>query len=70
MPVPGVYPGRDVDDAEVHRRERAERLNRPLGTQIGDRSRRVGLIVLVLAFLAIAAAVVLGWWDVLATAAS
>jgi hypothetical protein len=51
---------------EAHRRERVGRLDRPLGQQIGDRSRRiVGAIALIM-ILMVVAVVIVGWLDIYA----
>ena len=57
-------PVRDIENIEVRRRERAERLNRPWGRDISVRSRHVAQIVSVVLLVILLALVVFGWLNV------
>ena len=52
---------------EAHRRERTGRLDRPFGTQIGARSRRIAGTVAVALVAVVLVLVILGWLDLLST---
>jgi hypothetical protein len=56
-----MHPAHDVDHAEARRAERAERLDRPFGREISQRSRRIGQWVVVVVAIAILVAIVVGW---------
>ena len=57
-------PVRDIENIEVRRRERAERLDRPWGRDISVRSRHVAQIVSVVLLVILLALVAFGWLNV------
>jgi hypothetical protein len=63
VPFFGMIPARDVEDGEVRRRERAERLERRYGRDIDPRARAVGMWVIGLVFVAVCIAVAWGWMN-------
>jgi hypothetical protein len=63
-PMTFLGPVRDVENIEVRRRERAERLDKPWGRDISIRSHRVAQIVSVVLLAILLALVVFGWLNV------
>ena len=57
-------PVRDIENTEVRRRERAERLDKRWGRDMSVRSRRLAQIVSVVLLLILLALVVVGWLNV------